>query len=380
MKITLAPSALPQIERVRRIMVKGPVGRAGARFQPWLHGYTVFTAICIFVLVCSGGLVTSKGAGLTVPDWPTSYGYNMFAFPISRWVGGVLYEHAHRLIASVIGLLTIGLAVVLFTSERRAWVRWLGAGAVLAVCLQGLIGGLRVQWVKDYLGIPHALLGQAFFALVSLIALVTSAWWLKPRLAPASAAPTLRQMRTLVVMGTIGVYLQLALGASMRHAHAGLSIPDFPTAYGAWWPKTDTATVGQINAWRDAQNMPVTSAVQIQLQMAHRIGALLATVLIASAAVVAWRRWREVPVGIRRLTFAWPCLVAAQVTLGIYTIWTNKAADVATLHVAVGALLLVCGVALSAFYINDARAAEFARRAVEEPHEFTSAAREVALA
>ena len=270
--------------------------------------------------------------------------------------------------------------MALFTSERRAWVRWLGVGAVLAVCLQGLIGGLRVQWVKDYLGIPHALLGQAFFALVALIALVTSAWWLKPRLAPASAARSLRRLRTLVVLGTIGVYLQLALGASMRHAHAGLSIPDFPTAYGTWWPKTDAETVGEINAWRDAQNMPATSAVQIQLQMAHRAGALLTTVLILSAAFVAWRRWHEVPAGVRRLAFAWPCLVAVQVTLGIYTIWTNKAADVATLHVAVGALLLVCGVVLSAFLINDARAAEFARRAVEGPQEFTPpAAQEVAL-
>ncbi len=375
MNSTARQTSFVSIQRAHR----RSLGRDGVQFRPWLHGYAVFTAICVLGLICSGGLVTSKGAGLAVPDWPTSYGYNMFAFPISRWVGGVFYEHAHRLIASGVGLLTIGLAVALFFFERRVWIRWLGVVAVAAVCLQGLIGGLRVQWVKDYLGIPHACLAQAFFAVICLVALLTSTWWLKPRLAPAHATPALKQLRAFALIGTVAIFSQLALGASMRHAHAGLSIPDFPTAYGTWWPETDAQKISEINTWRDLHEMPATSAVQIHLQMAHRLGAVLVAILVVSTAIMAWVRWREIPEGVRRLALAWPGLVALQIMLGIYTIWTNKAADVATLHVAVGALLLVCGVVLSAFFINDARAAEFARRVVEEPEESVSAAEEVAL-
>ena len=339
----------------------------------------MFRAACVLLLICSVGFVRSQGAGLGVPDWPTSYGYNMFAFPISRWVGGVLYEHAHRLIASGVGLLTVILAVALLVSERRVWVRWLGVAGVIAVCAQGVIGGLRVQWLKDYLGIPHAMLAQAFFALVSLIALVTSAWWLKPRLASASASRTLRTLRTLVVVGTVAIYTQLALGAAMRHAHAGLSIPDFPTAYGAWWPETDPGTLSVINAAREGSAMPPTTAAQINLQMTHRLGAGVVTLLIVATAWVPWWRWRDVPEGVRRLVLVWPLLVGTQVVLGIYTIWTNKAADVATLHVAVGALLLVCGVLLSAIFINDARAADFARRAIEREPERVPAVEEEAF-
>lgn len=359
--------------------VNGPGHLRGVQFRPWLHAYAVFTAVAVLLLISSGGIVTSKEAGLTVPDWPNSYGYNMFAFPISRWVGGVFYEHTHRLVASAVGLLTLGLTGGLLMWEQRRWVRWLGIAATPAVVCQGLLGGLRVVWLKDEIGIFHACLAQAFFGLVCLIAVVTSAWWLKPRLAPPVAVATLRRLRTVVILATIAVYVQLALGATMRHAHAGLAIPDFPTAYGAWVPATDPATVGAINAQRDAHGLPPTSAMQIILQMTHRAGALVTSLLIASAGVLAWVGWRDIEAGVRRLALAWPVLVVVQVTLGIYTILTNKAADVATMHVVTGALLLVSGVALSAFFINDARAAEFARRAVDEFEEPTPAAREVAL-
>ncbi|MEY4300607.1 MAG: Heme synthase, partial [Verrucomicrobiota bacterium] len=99
--------------------------------------YALFTAACAYVLLLSGGLVTSKGVGMTVPDWPNSYGYNMFLFPISRWTGGIFYEHTHRLIASGVGLLTVLLAALLWLTEPRRWVRVLGFVAVAAVVLQG---------------------------------------------------------------------------------------------------------------------------------------------------------------------------------------------------------------------------------------------------
>ena len=359
--------------------VNGTARLHGGLFRPWLHAYAVLTAVIVLVLIGSGGIVTSKEAGLTVPDWPNSYGYNMFAFPISRWVGGVFYEHTHRLVASGVGLLTLGLTTSVLIWERRRWVRWLGVAATPAVVCQGLLGGLRVVWLKDEIGIFHACLAQAFFGLVCLIALVTSAWWLKPRIAPPSAAATLRRLRNVTVLATVAIYVQLALGATMRHAHAGLAIPDFPTAYGAWLPPTDPAAVEAINVQRDAHGLPPTSAVQIVLQMVHRGGALVATVLVVTAGLLAWLGWRDLQSGVRRLALAWPALVVVQVTLGIYTILTNKAADVATMHVVTGALLLVSGVVLSAFFINDARASEFARRAVDEVEEPVMAAREVAL-
>ena len=148
-------------------------------YSPWLHGYTVLLTVCILILICSGGMVTSKGAGLAVPDWPNSYGYSMFAFPVSRWVGGVLLEHTHRLAASTVGFLTIILAVWLTAAEPRRWVRNLGYAALGAVILQGLLGGLRVVLVADWIGIFHACLAQAFFALAAFIALTESRWWLR---------------------------------------------------------------------------------------------------------------------------------------------------------------------------------------------------------
>src|SRR6186997_3299080 len=100
-----------------------------------------------------GGLVTSHGVGLSVPDWPTTYGYNMFFFPFSKWVGGVMYEHTHRLAASLVGLLTVALAVWLHLGESRTWLRRLGWLAVFLVILQGVLGGLRVTALKDEIGI-----------------------------------------------------------------------------------------------------------------------------------------------------------------------------------------------------------------------------------
>ena len=321
--------------------------RMPSAYSPWLHGYTLLLTACILVLICSGGMVTSKGAGLTVPDWPNSYGYSMFAFPVSRWVGGVLLEHTHRLAASTVGFLTIILAVWLTLAERRRWVRNLGYAALGAVILQGVLGGLRVVLVADWIGIFHASLAQAFFALAAFIALTESRWWL--RLAQGNKAASLfqrtRGLRRHVLAITLIIYAQMALGAAMRHAHAGLSIPDFPKAYGHWWPQVHKADISALNVQRaEVLHMPPTSLAQIHLQMTHRMMAMVILLGVVAGAVSAWRKRDALPDSIRRFSLGWPALIAVQVTLGIYTIWTQKAADVATAHVAVGALSLVWGV------------------------------------
>src|SRR5579872_3547204 len=145
--------------------------------NPWLNRFAILTAVATLVLVGIGGLVTSHGAGMAVPDWPTTYGYNMFLFPFSNWVGGIFYEHSHRLVASAVGFLTAILAIWLLVRESRAWLRWLGVAAFFAVVLQGVLGGLRVVLYKDEIGIFHAALAQLFFVLVCAIALFTSRWW-----------------------------------------------------------------------------------------------------------------------------------------------------------------------------------------------------------
>src|SRR4051812_45283946 len=145
--------------------------------NPWLNRFAVLTAFATLCLICIGGLVTSHGAGMAVPDWPTTYGYNMFLFPISKWVGGIFYEHSHRLVASGVGFLTTILAVWLWLKEERRWLRWVGIAAWVAVAAQGVLGGLRVTLYKQELGIFHATLAQLFFLTVCGIAFCLSPSW-----------------------------------------------------------------------------------------------------------------------------------------------------------------------------------------------------------
>jgi cytochrome c oxidase assembly protein subunit 15 len=455
----------------------------------WRHRFAVLTATATFLLLGAGGLVTSHGAGMAVPDWPNTYGYNMFFFPISKWVGGIFYEHTHRLIASGVGLLTGVLALWLYGDRARPfmcraglilivlaaavaalvpahradatvcgttgfalfgasfvwprceasarWLRRLGFIAFFAVVLQGVLGGLRVVLFADAIGIFHATLAQVFFVLLCAIALFTSKWWqtltpslsgpamegeraLTPALshrmgegeAATSAESFLRSSSSSFSEGTdpdsrrrtrtvfprywfIGttmlILLQLILGSVMRHQHADLPIPDFPLAYGRLWPATDPQSVAHYNEQRIevAAANPIT-AFQIQLQMAHRI---LAVLILAGVGWCAWRvrrSRRAVPAPdvaglchspdaqgqihggpavqatadaaqrVPTLVWFWLGLIVVQAGLGALTILSNKAADIATAHVLVGALAFATGVILC---IISFRSPEFARGA-----------------
>jgi cytochrome c oxidase assembly protein subunit 15 len=303
----------------------------------WLHRFAVLTAMATFCLIWVGGFVTSKGAGMAVPDWPTTYGYNMFLFPISQWKGGILFEHSHRLVASGVGLLTVVLAVLLWFTEARRWVRTLGIVAVFLVIGQGVLGGLRVTAMKDELGIFHATLAQLFFVLMGSLALFTSRWWMSGR-AAGSQLETVRSFQRRASVVALLILVQLAVGATMRHQHAGLAIPDFPAAYGSLWPATDPGSVTRYNQARgEVHALNSITAAQIHLQMAHRI---MAALIVVSAGALLWSVRRRFPSGSRpvRLTLILIGLIAVQAVLGAATIWSNKAADVATAHVAIGAL------------------------------------------
>ena len=316
------------------------------RYRTWLNRFTWLTAVATLFLICSGGMVTSKGVGLAVPDWPTTFGYNLFLFPVSKWVGGILFEHIHRLIASAVGFLTIILAIWLWCSEPRKWVRNLGVIALGLVILQGVLGGLRVTMLKDEIGIFHACLGQGFLGLLVVIALVTTKFW-RSLLNVVVAPKKIASITKLAITITLAIYAQLALGATMRHQHRDLAILDFPTANGAWIPNTSATALARINAWRDARGWSDVDAFQIWLQMAHRFVAFIIAVAVVAFSLRVWRDANGVP-ALKRLSILWVALVACQLTLGAWTIWSNKAADVATAHVAVGAIMLSFGVSISA--------------------------------
>ena len=144
-------------------------------YHPGLYRWSILLAFCTLLLVVAGGLVTSRDAGLSVPDWPLSYGKLM-----PPMEGGILYEHGHRMVATTVGLLTIVSMIWLFRSERRKWLRWLGAIALMAVILQGVLGGLTVLLLLPWwISTAHACLAQLFFSTTVAMALFTSDWWLR---------------------------------------------------------------------------------------------------------------------------------------------------------------------------------------------------------
>ncbi len=309
----------------------------------WAARFAAMTVVCVLALIGIGGLVTSKGAGMAVPDWPTTYGYNMFLFPISQWHGGIFYEHTHRLAATVIGYLTIILAVWLCFSEPRRWVKIMGLAAVFLVALQGLLGGLRVTLLKDVLGVFHAALAQVFLCWIACIAFVGSRWWKTIQANPLEFEAS-RSLKNSFFIATTLVFTQLILGATMRHQHAGLAVPDFPLAYGKIWPPTDPVFVDKINQSRiDVRDFKPITPFHINIHMAHRVGAfvVLATVLLA---------WMKARSGfspshpLRKLSNFWLGIVVIQAGFGMFTVWFNKPADIATIHVLAGAICLLTGV------------------------------------
>ncbi|RKU10169.1 hypothetical protein C6502_11465 [Candidatus Poribacteria bacterium] len=258
-------------------------------YRPWLHRLAVLTAITTFILICMGGLVTSTDSGMAVPDWPTTFGHNMFLYPLSktvsgflfsvdpslqadldksslsvglrkalerneisvsenviisteaqssRWrltdkanertytliksgerldvyVHGVLYEHSHRLIGSIVGFLTIALMISIWVKDARKWLKWIGVIALVGVIAQGVMGGLRVTNLSRVLAIIHACFAQAFFALIASIALFTSRSWVQESTKiDATAVSRLRNL-SLITLGLI--YIQFIFGAVLRH-------------------------------------------------------------------------------------------------------------------------------------------------------------------
>ena len=311
------------------------------KYQPALFWFAVLNAVVTFLLIGLGGLVTSHEAGMSVPDWPTSLHRNMFLLPMSEWTGGIFYEHTHRLLASGVGLFTTVLAIWLWLKDPRKWMHWLGIAAFLGVVAQGILGGLRVVWHLDYLGIPHAAVAQTFFVLTCAIALFTSRWWQNSETEKQISVP--RGLRSHVLYVTILIFVQLLIAATMRHQHAGLAIPDFPTAYGKIWPVTSPEDIARYNANRfEINGENAITAFQVELQMVHRLVAYLIFLGVIAAAFLAKKKLGGGD-GLAKFAWFWLGLLTLQIGLGAWTIWSNKGAGVTTLHVIVGASALLAG-------------------------------------
>ena len=291
-----------------------------------LHLFAALVAASTGILIFAGGLVTSTESGLSVPDWPNTYGYFMFFFPLDKMVGGIRFEHTHRLIASTVGFLILVLAAWLWRSEPRAWVRRLGYMALAAVITQGILGGITVLWyLPDPISIAHASLAQIVFCLTMTIALVTSPGW-RRAYAADGPAPDDRILRGVAAATTALIYLQIVVGATMRHTGAGLAIPDFPLMLG--------------------QLIPPHWDAKIAIHFAHRLGALIVSLaILATTGHVLYhhRRRRE----LRRPALLLIALLATQVTLGAMTVLSRKEFVINSLHVVTGASVLVTSLVLT---------------------------------
>jgi cytochrome c oxidase assembly protein subunit 15 len=292
--------------------------------------FAAIVAASTALLIFAGGLVTSTGSGLSVPDWPNTYGWFMWAFPMSKMVGGIFYEHLHRLVASTVGFLIVVLAIWLSKAEPRAWVRKLGYIALGAVVAQGVLGGITVLWyLPDAISIAHASLAQVVFCLTTTIALVTSRGWQRGYTQPRVQSPESRSDATLervAIVTTAAIYTQIVIGATMRHTGAGLAIPDFPLAFGHLIP-------------------PVWDS-KIAIHFAHRVGALTVAILIlATTAHVFYHHGRRAE--LRRPAILLLLLLALQITLGALTVLTQKQFIINSLHVVNGALVLVTSLVLT---------------------------------
>ncbi len=316
-------------------------------------------ALSIFPLLWVGGMVTSKGAGMSVPDWPTSFGYNMFLLPWDKWSpfagsdsGGIFWEHFHRLLGMLAGFVAIALVAAAFITDRRKWVRIGASLLLLAIIIQGIKGGLRVRDVSLTLAIAHGIFGQAVFSGACLFVLATSAFW--TRTAGEARLRTSKWISKALVIVTLLCLTQLTVGAIMRHnplrginGGAGLAIPDWPLHYGKVLPPISAAGVQAVNQVRPfTYNLPTVTAGEIHLHFLHRMGAYtLALIALVTVSLIVLRHRDNRALLFGGVTLG--LLVTLQITWGVLTVLYKKPADIATLHQATGALLLMTCVLLT---------------------------------
>jgi cytochrome c oxidase assembly protein subunit 15 len=314
-----------------------------------LHWFASFTAACTGILIFIGGLVTSTNSGLSVPDWPTTFGENMFTYPLHKWVGGVQYEHGHRLFASFVGLLMVLLTITVWKVEKRKWVKILTYFALFAVILQGVLGGVTVLLkLPPAVSIAHGMLAQSFFCLVTCVALFTSRWWFESK--EIVAQPESSTVLKYFLAAVIVVFTQLFFGALLRHTYSGLAIPDFPLSYHQLVPSISDDQLSAYNQHlialgiKHPADRPVM-AYQIVVHFIHRSWAYVAAVVVFLAGYkMSTSSFSHF---LRRLGKMLIGIVATQFLLGVLTVLTQKNVVITTAHVFLGAVTLMLTVVLA---------------------------------
>jgi cytochrome c oxidase assembly protein subunit 15 len=280
------------------------------RYHRGLHRFAVFTSFFTLLLIVAGALVTSKDAGLSVPDWPTSFG-SLYKMP--HMVGDVVYEHGHRMLAEFVGLLTIVLAIWTWRAEKRLWLRLLGVAALGTVIFQGILGGITVLfYLPPVISSAHAAMAQTFFCIAVAIAVATGQRWVEepPRVEIDQRRPSLF---TLTLLSIFVLYAQLILGAMFRHK--GLS----------WWPHVVHAgVVAIVLSWTAIRAISVYPQIDAVRRPAIMMLSLMVTQLCLGFLAFITR-------------VMWGHDAASELPMVISTV----------VHVAVGALLLATTVILA---------------------------------
>lgn len=310
-----------------------------------LRYFSWFTTGFILCLIFLGGQVKSHEAGLSVPDWPLTYGQNPITYPLSEWTGGIFHEHLHRLVAGTAGCLTLALCIGMFLTGAPRWLRNLSILAVVAVIVQAVLGGMTVWYqLPVWLSSSHATLGQTYLLLNVIIAYSLSAEYAARRATGPNDVPDSLAFRRVLVLIAL-IYGQLLLGAIMRHTESGLAIPDFPKTAGAWVPSFDQERVAWVNDWRfehamgTGADLPPVSRNQMLAHFAHRVGAVVVTGYIIWLSF--WVRKRRERYPLAASMTPWLCgLVFVQFLLGATVIWTARIPIITSFHVATGAALL----------------------------------------
>lgn len=301
----------------------------------WLRVFSKLTVLSTLFLIFVGALVKSHEVGLSVPDWPTTYGKQMFAFPLSDMVGGIFYEHGHRIVATIVGFFTMIQAIWLGFSYEPKWLKKLGYFVLATVILQGLFGGITVLFfLPPPVSILHGILAQTFFIMTIVLAYGLS---IERTKRVEKKWPKGLQKGAIIIGGSI--YIQLILGALMRHTGSGMAIPDFPTMGGVWIPTFSDNMINNINAILFDLNLDMVSRNQVMIHFIHRFGAVLVTGAIGYYVFRyhSFLQRHQLP---NMTLWLMVIIVIIQITLGVATVLSERSPYIASFHVVTGAVLL----------------------------------------
>ena len=302
-----------------------------------IHILAIFTMLLTFFLIFVGALIKSTEAGLSVPDWPTTFGQNMFLFPYSSMVGGIFYEHSHRLIASLVGFCILLNTILIQFSNFYKLVKIISVISLCAVITQGILGGLTVLYfLPAWLSASHGTLGQTTFCLTIILAIITSPKWTKE-----NSSKLNYKIKRLSFISVALVWLQLIIGTVVRHTESALVALDFPKINDTWIPAFDQKSIDKINYERFVQNFdfilnldPITSG-QLLIHFTHRSFGYIIFLFMVYYCFILYKKssFKTTPIILI-------VLIITQIALGALTVLYKKEFIITSLHVSNGAAIL----------------------------------------